>query len=124
MLAALVEAKLRALQYPHLVGFDLYDDVKVAQLVLWLENRKIRQYPPAERDGLDYSKNNPNKKEEQEDDDGSSDNGWWRANLQKYLSDLVCAWRLACPCMRAHARCGTVSCTLRSQSWCWQWWLW
>ena len=73
MMQKLVGAKLDALQYPHKGAFALESESKVAQLVLWLENRKIRQYPPAERSGLNYEANA----------------GGWAASFKKYLVDLV-----------------------------------
>ena len=92
-LTRLIAAKLDALQYPHRAAFRLDDEVEAARLVLWLENRKIRQYPAGERGGLNYK---------------AADAAAWRTNFRKYLTELVswqrrklmvvhsCPWCCAC----------------------------
>jgi len=70
MLASLVSKKLGALQYPAKDSFSLTDRSNVETLVLWLENRKIREYPPEGRKGLSTS-------------DG------WDEHFKLYLKELV-----------------------------------
>lgn len=44
--------KLRALQYPNLETFDVNDPLQVKTLIIWLEDRKIRNLVPEERVNL------------------------------------------------------------------------
>jgi RLL motif-containing protein 1 len=74
---ALVTLFLRALAYPELADFLISDPAKYQEVVVWLEQTKIRHYP---LDGRQQLK--------------SADTATWHAALEKYLGDLACpvAW--------------------------------
>jgi hypothetical protein len=65
---------LSALDYPQLKTFDVYNDDMYKELVLWLENTKIRRYPIDQRSHLAVSQ----------------DNAQWTPSLEGYLDDLGC----------------------------------
>lgn len=64
---------LRALKHPDADAFDVTGPGQLQSLVLWLENTKIRHYPPNERAQLQ-----------------SPDQAEWRAALERYLDDVAC----------------------------------
>ncbi len=78
-MGSLLSSKLAALGYPHSADFSVADgrsgDPAAAALVLWLENRKIRQYAPDARGDLAV--------------DAAANPAKWRSALYKYLADLV-----------------------------------
>lgn len=65
---------LSALNYPQLKSFDVDNDDIYKDLVLWLENTKIRRYPIDQRSHLAVSQ----------------DFHQWSASLERYLVDLGC----------------------------------
>jgi RLL motif-containing protein 1 len=65
--------KLQALNYPLANAFDLADDSKVRNLVVWLEDQKIRQYKVEDRDAL-----------------RNTQSPTWKTAFEKYLQDLEC----------------------------------
>eukprot|EP01051_Picozoa_sp_SAG22_P006818 SAG22_NODE_460_length_10218_cov_5.663109_7_plen_206_part_00 len=64
--------KLRALQYPDPAADIATDDTMLHDLVIWLEDRKIRHYPIESRDAL------------------RTQSSEWHLALAKYLRDLEC----------------------------------
>ncbi|GFR44220.1 hypothetical protein Agub_g5408 [Astrephomene gubernaculifera] len=67
----LLDFQLRTLEYPHSV--DLTQTESIRQLVVWLENKKIREYKIADRKALNDTQS-PS----------------WDAAFKKYLGDLEC----------------------------------
>ncbi|CAG7836065.1 unnamed protein product [Allacma fusca] len=65
--------KLQALNYPLASAFDLADESKVRNLVVWLEDQKIRQYKVDERDDL-----------------RNTQSATWASAYDKYLQDVNC----------------------------------
>ncbi|XP_068681780.1 RNA transcription, translation and transport factor protein-like [Montipora foliosa] len=65
--------KLKALGHHNPEGFDVHNEEEVRNLVVWLEDQKIRLYKIEEREQLRDIKNS----------------GWLKA-LRKYLDDLTC----------------------------------
>ena len=71
--SALIAQLLGALGYPAVATFDAGNQGEVQELVNWLENMKIRQYPEDAREHM-----------------RSTDPEAWAAALRKYLVDLEC----------------------------------
>eukprot|EP00052_Salpingoeca_macrocollata_P034165 m.10701 g.10701 ORF g.10701 m.10701 type:complete len:243 (+) comp6046_c0_seq1:46-774(+) len=65
--------RLRALDYPHADSFDVSTDGAVRNIVVWLEDTKIRHYKIEERGPL-----------------RSADPAAWAEAFDKYLGDLQC----------------------------------
>ena len=64
---------LKALRYAHADGFNPEDYEAVRELVLWLENTKVRRYPIDGRGALQ-----------------AGDAAAWEAGFRQYLVDLEC----------------------------------
>lgn len=75
--SALIAQLLRALGYPAVAAFNARNQSEVQELVNWLENMKIRQYPEDAREHM-----------------RSTDPEAWAAALRKYLVDLECPLEL------------------------------
>ncbi|KAF6018549.1 hypothetical protein EB796_023151 [Bugula neritina] len=66
--------KLKALGYPSISNFDHSDQKKIQELVIWLEDQKIRHYKIEDRAALRKT----------------SDISSWQRAFSKYLDDLSC----------------------------------